>query len=186
MVCYMWHFTLLSSSYRTGNSKLITHKWNLKKGMVQVGDWVAFVWVLCWHGSSSSSLFASVGAQGRWHGWYSPWILLPVSKCRTGIHMYWHWKLLELVQNILLLPLSLSFVPHSSPFHPSFLLSTSLPPVLSFSLPFLPSFLTTDDAILTYYVIILPLVEDDTFLPCEFCQELFPFDNLIVHQVSSG
>lgn len=24
--------------------------------------------------------------------------------------------------------------------------------------------------------------EDDTFLPCEFCQELFPFDNLILHQ----
>lgn len=28
------------------------------------------------------------------------------------------------------------------------------------------------------------LVEDDTFLPCEFCQELFPFENLIAHQVS--
>lgn len=24
--------------------------------------------------------------------------------------------------------------------------------------------------------------EDETFLPCEFCQELFPFDNLILHQ----
>lgn len=140
MVCYMWHFTLLSSSYRTGNSKLITHKWNLKKGMVQVGDWVAFVWVLCWHGSSSSSLFASVGAQGRWHGWYSPWILLPVSKCRTGIHMYWHWKLLELVQNILLLPLSLLCPSLFS--LPSFLPSLDLPPSRPFFLSAVPPFIS--------------------------------------------
>ena len=34
------------------------------------------------------------------------------------------------------------------------------------------------------HVLIVSLVEDDTFLPCEFCLELFPFENLIGHQVS--
>ena len=32
---------------------------------------------------------------------------------------------------------------------------------------------------------LLSWTEDDTFLPCEFCQELFPFDNLILHQVGA-